>query len=131
MTTLTKLADVMRGVNTNIAGLKAATEGLSLSEKRQLLEALTADIQAAASAVDAPKKRLAAGSAAATSTNPRTKEAFQIAVTGLKKLGLEIDAICASGDISMLDTKMKELGWDTTRRIMLKNSLSIVGAISA
>jgi hypothetical protein len=128
MTTLTKFADNMRGVNSKLSDLKAVTADLSLAEKRALLESLTDDIQAAA--VDGPKKRLAAVSAAATSTNQRTKEAYKHAVKGLQRLGLAIDAICASGDVSQLDTKMKELKWNSEQRIGLKTALAIVGAIA-
>ena len=45
---LTKFADSMRGVNTNISALQAATEGLSLSDKKALLEILSKDVEAAA-----------------------------------------------------------------------------------
>jgi hypothetical protein len=107
---------------------KPQTSELTLAEKRVLLEALENDISAATSAVDAPKKRLAAVSAAAKSTNQRTKEAYRIAVSGLQALGMKIDAIAASGDISQLDKLMKEQGWSTNRKIQLKLSLGIVGA---
>jgi hypothetical protein len=76
----------------------------------------------------APKKRLAAVRAAAVSSNKRTSEAYKIAVAGLEKLGLEIDAICASGDASALDEKMKALRWSSNQRIGLKQALSICGA---
>ena len=98
--TTTKVFPQMRGVNSRLAELKAVTSELSLAEKRALLESLSEDVQAAA--VDDPKKRLAAVQAAAVSTSPRTKNAFKFAVTGLQKLGLAIDAICASGDISLV-----------------------------
>ena len=130
MTTMTKIPS-MRGVNSKIAEPQATTANLSLAEKRALLDFLTSDIQAAASAVDAPKKRLAAVSAAATSKNQRVSESYKAAVKGLVSLGMTIDAIAASGDIAALDTKMRELKWTPARRIMLKNSLSIVGAIDA
>lgn len=127
MPTLVKLADTMRGVNSKIADLKAVTSGLTLAEKRQLLESLSDDIQAAAT--DGSKKRLTSVQAAATSTNPRTKEAFKTAVSMLKRLGLEIDAICASGDVSSLHSKMKELKWTPIQRTQLKLSLGIIGAV--
>ena len=70
-------------------------------------------------------------SAAATSKNPRVSKSYKAAVKGFVSLGMTIDAIAASGDIAALDTKMRELKWTPARPIMLKNSLSIVGAIDA
>jgi hypothetical protein len=127
MATLTKFADVMRGVNGNISGLKAATEGLSLSDKKALLEILSKDVEAAASVADGPRRRLESVKAAATSTNQRTKEAFTGAVKMLKRLGVEIDAIAASGDVSSLASKMKALKWASVERTQLKLYLSIIG----
>ena len=57
---MTKLADTMRGVNSNIDGLKAATADLSISDKKALLEILSKDVEAAASVADGPRRRLAA-----------------------------------------------------------------------
>ena len=128
MPTLTKFADSMKGVNTKLSEVTAVAAALSLKEKEVLLEALSKDVQAAASAVDAPKKRLAAVSAAAASTNQRKKEAYKVAVSGLQALGMKIDAIAASGDISQLDKLMKDRGWTTERKVRLKMSLGIVGA---
>jgi hypothetical protein len=124
----TKMFSEMKGVNSKLSELKATTAELSLAEKRQLLESLSEDISAAA--VAGPKKRLAAVSAAAVSTNQRTKEAYKHAVKGLECLGLAIDAICASGDVSQLDTRMRELKWNSQQRIALKTALGIVGAIA-
>ena len=64
---LTKFADIMRGVNGNISGLKAATEGLSFSDKKALLEILSKDVEAAADVASGPKRRLENVKAAATS----------------------------------------------------------------
>jgi hypothetical protein len=55
MAALTKFADSMRGVNTKLGEMTAAAAALSLKEKQALLEALSKDVQAAASAVDADK----------------------------------------------------------------------------
>jgi hypothetical protein len=78
--TLVKLASEMRGVNNKLAAIKASTSELSLTEKRALLEALSEDVQAAAT--DNPTKRLARVQAAAASSDPRTKSAFKNAVAG-------------------------------------------------
>jgi hypothetical protein len=126
MPTLTKFADSMKGVNTKLSEVTAVASTLTLKKKEALLEALAGDIQAAAT--DSPTKRLAAVKAAAASTNPRTKVAFKNAVAGLQALGLKLDAICASGDISQLDKLMKEQRWSSERKIMLKSSLGIIGA---
>jgi hypothetical protein len=98
----------MRGVNSRLAEVKAVAANMTLTEKRALLDALSEDIQAAA--VDSPKKRLAAVSPAAASTNKRVSEAYQLAVKGLGALGLKIDSIAASGDISQLEKLMKDRG---------------------
>lgn len=92
-----------------------------------MLEALTSDIQAAAAVTDGPKRRLESVKAAATSTDPRKKEAFQGAVKMLKRLGVEIDAIAASGDASSLASKMKELKWAPVQQTQLKLYLNIIG----
>jgi hypothetical protein len=125
--TMTRI-ESMRGINSKLSELKASTSELSLNEKRVLLESLTAEIQAAA--VGGPTKRLAAVSAAATSTNPRTQGAFKTAVRLLKRLGSELDAVCATGDISALDKKARELKWAPEQRTQLKLVLSIIGAIA-
>jgi hypothetical protein len=130
MTTLTKFADNMRGINSKLAAIKATTSELSLAEKRQLLDVLASDIQAATAAVDAPKRRLASVQAASTATDQRTKEAFKFAVSGLQKLGYAIDHVCASGNVAELDAKMKEFKWAPERRTRLKLCLGIIGAIA-
>jgi hypothetical protein len=125
--TMTRIPE-MRGVNARFADLKAATAELTIAEKRVLLESLTEEIQAAA--IGGPKKRLAAVSAAATSTNPRVAGAFKTAVRMLKRLGSELDAVCASGDIGALEKKARELEWSPEHRTQLKLCLRIIGAIA-
>ena len=127
MTTMTKIPS-MRGVNSRISDLKAATCDLTMAEKHQLLEILSKDVEAAASVADAPKRRLAAVSAAAASKDKRTSGAYKLAVASLGALGLKIDAIAASGDISHLDKLMKAQGWTSQRKIALKNAIDICGA---
>jgi hypothetical protein len=115
------------GTPMKFSEIKAAVASqLSLAEKQALFESLAGEIQAAA--VDGPKKRLAAVSAAAVSTNQRTKEAYKTAIRGLDALGVKIDAIAASGDINQLDKLMKEQGWTDLRKIGLKTALAICGA---
>ena len=87
-------------------------------------------MQAAAAVADGPKKRLASVQAAAVSTDLRKKEAFQGAVKMLRRLGTEIDSICASGDISALTSKMEELKWSAVQRTQLKLYLGIIGAVA-
>ena len=127
--TLTKFADRINGINSRIDALKASTTDLTLAEKRILLEALENGISAATSAADAPKKRLAAVSAAAASKDKRTSAAYKNAVAGLAALGKKIDQIAAAGDVRELDRLMKESAWSADRKVMLKNALNIVGAI--
>ena len=124
--TMTKLADSMRGVNTKLSEMTAAASALSLKEKQALLEALANDVQAAAT--DSPTKRLARVQAAAASKDKRTAGAFKVAVAGLQALGLKLDAVCASGDISALDKLMKENRWSAERSINLKAALDVIGA---
>jgi hypothetical protein len=126
--TMTKIPFI-NGINARIDALKAATSDLTIAEKRVLLQAFEKDISAAASAVDAPKKRLAAVSAAAASKDKRTSVAYKNAVAGLASLGKKIDQIAAAGDVRELDRLMKESSWSPDRKIMLKNALNIVGAI--
>jgi hypothetical protein len=93
--TMTKIADTMRGVNSRIAELKAATSELTVAEKRALLESLTAEVQAASAGVDGPKRRLANIKAAAAATDPYKKKAFASAVSGLRRLGIKLEQIAA------------------------------------
>jgi hypothetical protein len=125
--TLVKFADELRGVNTAIADISAVTSKMTTGQKQALYEVLGKEINAA-SATDAPKQRLASVSAAAESTNQRIKTAFINAKNGLAALGLSIDAVATSGDLSQVDKLMKERKWAQMRRIELKNSLDIIGA---
>ena len=120
----------MRGVNSKIAELQATTSNLTLDEKKSLLASLERDVQAAADKTNGPKQRLASVKAAALSKDERVSESFKIAVRGLQRLGLEIDTICASGDISTINAAMRALKWTVVQRIMLKNALNIIGALS-
>ena len=63
-------------------------------------------------------------------SDPRKKGAFQTAVTMLKRLGTELDAVCASGDISALEEKMRALKWPSVQQTQLKLVLGIIGATS-
>jgi|HubBroStandDraft_2_1064218.scaffolds.fasta_scaffold1288890_1 hypothetical protein len=126
MPTLTKSADSMKGVNTKLSEMTAAAAGLSLKDKQALLESLASDISAAAT--DSPTKRLARVQAAAASKDKRTAGAFKVAVAGLHALGLKLDAVCASGDISALDKLMRENRWSAERSINLKAALGVIGA---
>jgi hypothetical protein len=126
--TMTKI-DRMSGTNAKLVELQATASKMTDAEKRVLHEILSADLQAAASVVDGPKRRLESVKAAAVATDPRRKEAFSGAVKMLKRLGTEIDAICASGDTSSLDEKMRALKWDSVQRMQLKLYLNIIGAV--
>ena len=123
--TMTKI-NSMRGVNSRLADIKAASAELSLGEKRALLESLSEDVQAAT--ISNPKKRLESVKAAATAKDARTKGAFQTAVRLLKRLGSDLDAVCASGSIVNLDKRAVELKWPRENRTQLKLCLAIIGA---
>jgi hypothetical protein len=139
MPTLHKFADHVRGVKSAELVTVISSSGsdearqwdeLSIDEKRALLRHLEQDISAAAQKQDGPKTRLAAVKAAAVSADPRTRDAFNSAVLSLRALGADIEAIAASGSLGDIDQRMKDLKWTTTRRMALKHSLSVVGAIS-
>jgi hypothetical protein len=77
--------------------------------------------------VPAAKGRLAKVQAAAK--DPIKKVAYDNAIRGLRRLGMEIDAVAASGNVADIDEAMTEKKWTNTERISLKHSLAIVGAI--
>jgi hypothetical protein len=123
--TMTRIPE-MRGVNSRIADLKAVTSELSLSEKRALLEELTTQVQAAA--LNNPQRRLAAVKVAAVAKDARTKGAFETAIKLLKRLGSDLDKVCASGDFTELNKRALELKWPPENRTQLKLVLGIIGA---
>jgi hypothetical protein len=80
-----------------------------------------------ASKTSAQNSRLTNVQAAAQ--DPTKKVAFKNAVSGLRRLGLEIEQIAASGNVSELDKAMTALGWTQLERFTLKNNLHACGAI--
>jgi hypothetical protein len=128
MQKLTKI-DSMRAINARLADVRTSTEGLTLAEKQSLLSSLELDVAVHAAKEDSSKRRITAVKAAAASSDMRKKSAFLIAVAGLEKLGFEIEQIAASGSIADLDAKMREHKWSSTRKVALKNSLAIIGAV--
>jgi hypothetical protein len=126
MTTMTRIPS-MGGVNAKLAELKATTDKMTLDERKALLESLTESIRVDAAAVDAPKRRLAKVQAAAT--DPKKTQQFKDAVIGLRRLGMEIEQIAASGSIADLDHAMAERKWTPLQRFALKGNLAAVGAI--
>ena len=76
-----------------------------------------ADINAAAT-TDASKKRLANIRAAAE--NPAKKAAFNGAVMGLKRLGLDLEKIAASADVAAIDKAMADMRWSVDQRFHAK-----------
>jgi hypothetical protein len=74
------------------------------------------------------KRRLNAVRAAAT--YPKKKQAFALAVKGLQRLGMDIDAIAASGSVAEIDAAMTKMKWSTNERMLLKGNLATVGAIA-
>ena len=85
-----------------------------------------ADINAAAT-TDASKKRLANIRAAAE--NPAKKAAFNGAVMGLKRLGLDLEKIAASADVAAIDKAMADMRWSVDQRFTLKSNLASIGAV--
>ena len=128
----------MRGVKSaELIGVVSASGGelrpwsdLSIDEKRKLLTTWSKEVEAAASAVDAPKKRLAAIQAASVSTNARMKDAYVTASKGLAKLGYALDAVAGTGSIADVEAKMREHKWTSIQQIGLKTALARIGAIS-
>jgi hypothetical protein len=140
MPTLTKI-DHMRGVKSaellpvlSIGAKSSVTSELTLEEARALRDSLDKQIEKIEAATqkqaDSPQKRLANVQAAASSKDPKKLQAFTLAVNSLRKLGFEIDAICASGSTKELEDQMKKYSWDTTRRMVLKSQLAQIGAIA-
>jgi hypothetical protein len=126
---MTKI-DFVRGVNSRISELQAATTDLTLAEKKSLLASLEKDVQAAVAKDDAPKRRLEAVKAASISKDRRTSEAFKRVTASLERLGYSIDSIAASGSLPAdLDEKMRKHRWTPTQRIALVLNLGICGAV--
>jgi hypothetical protein len=117
----------IRAVNSRIAELQATTSNLTLEEKKVLLESLSKDVQAAVAKEDGPKRRLANIKAAAA--DPVKSKVFEAAVVGLRRLGMEIEQIAASGSVADLDKAMRERKWKDFERFGLKAKLAAVGAI--
>ena len=109
--------------------IKAVTSELTIAEKQQLLESLSKDVSAAVAKADGSKQRLESVKAASISKDPRVSGAFKLAKAGLQRLGLDIEAIAASGATAEIDNRARQYKWNSDQRIALKHSLSIVGAI--
>jgi hypothetical protein len=135
MSTMYKI-DHIRGVKSAelVAVVSASGEPrqwgeLSIEEKRSLLTRWSKEVEAAA-AKQGPEQRLANIRAAASSSDPKKKQAFNLAVNSLRRLGFEIDQIATSGSTVDLDAAMKKFEWAMAERICLKSNLLAVGAIS-
>jgi hypothetical protein len=124
--TMTKI-DRITAVNATLAEITATAEKMTLDERQSLLASLTESVRIDAGAVDASKRRLESIKAAAS--NPAKQKAFAGAVMGLRRLGLEIEAIAASGSIQDLDRAMDTAKWSQNQRFALKTHLAAVGAL--
>jgi hypothetical protein len=107
MPTLTKFSDSIKAIR---------TDGIS--------------INAAATKTTTARERIANMSAAAISTNPKTKAAYDFAKRGVERLGFSLDQVATAGAVRDLDKRMSELKWDTEQRIALKTALAACGAIA-
>ena len=87
-------------------------------------------MQAAVAKEDAPARRLASVKATSISTDPRTKDAFKVAIKGLQALGHDLEAVARSGSIADLDAKMRERKWAALRCTGLKVALARIGAVA-
>ena len=85
--TLTKFSDSIKAIRTDSVG----------------------DIKAAA--VTTSASRLTSIKAAAVSTNPKTRAAYEFAKRGCERLGFSLDSIAADGGTGDLDKRISELKW--------------------
>jgi hypothetical protein len=104
----------------------AAIEQLSASDRAKLVDKLSAskinDLKAAAD-----KARFDRLNAAAT--DERYAVAFKTALRGLSRLGLELEAVAAAGDVKALNKAMDDNKWSSEERMQLKTILANIGAI--
>jgi hypothetical protein len=107
---------------------KAIADKMTDEERKVFADSLTASLSAAKTG--SPQQRLANIQAAASSSDPKKKQAFNLAVNSLRKLGYEIDQIAASGSTKEIEDVMKKYSWDQARRVTLKSQLLAIGAIA-
>lgn len=83
-----------------------------------------------AAAVTTSASCLASIKAAASTSNPKLKEAYIYAKRGAERLGFSLDNIAEAGGTRELDKAMTEKRWNVTQRMALKSALAAVGAIA-
>ena len=88
------------------------------------------NINAAAAKTTTAQQRIANISAAASTSNPKLKEAYLCAKHAAERLGFSLDKIAEAGGTRELDKAMTEKRWPTEQRIALKSALHAVGAIA-
>jgi hypothetical protein len=106
--------------------LAAAIDMLSAADRQKLIDKINAtkinDLKAAAD-----KARFDRLNAAAT--DPKFAVAFRTAMRQLARLGLELEAVAAAGDVKALNKAMDDNKWSSEERMQLKTVLANVGVI--
>jgi hypothetical protein len=116
-------------VNSRLSEAKAIADKMTDEERKVFADSLNASLSAAKTA-GSPQARLDNVKTAASSKDPKRKQAFTAAINSLRRLGFEIDQIAASGNAADLDEAMKRFKWGMAERIALKSNLLAIGAIS-
>jgi hypothetical protein len=115
-------------VNSNLSAARDIAEKMTDDERKTF--AVFLGEMAAAKQVSSPQGRLASVTAAAKSEDRRVSQAYVAALNSLRRLGFELDQICASGATRELDEAMKKARWSSEQRIDLKLNLTKIGAIA-
>jgi hypothetical protein len=125
--TMTRI-DRTVAVNNNLSAARDIAEKMT-DDERQVFATYLGQLSAAKQ-VSSPQGRLDSVKAAAKSEDRRVSQAYVNAVNGLRRLGFELDQICASGATRDLDAAMKKARWSSEQRIDLKLNLTKIGAIA-
>lgn len=77
----------------------------------------------------ASAERLRMSRLKAAAADPNQAVAWKSALRGMRRLGLDIEKIAATGDVKDLDRAMSEARWSSDERVQLKTILASIGAI--
>lgn len=104
-----------------------AIQNLNAADRALLLTRLQ-DVGASEMKASGEKFRLASIRAAAN--DPARAVAFKSSMRGLRRLGLDLDRLCAAADpLTELNSALDKAKWSFTERVELKTSLAGIGAI--
>jgi hypothetical protein len=115
------------GITDKVAALVAEINALSDKDRSALAERLNASKVSDMKAT-AQKTRL--DRVLASARNENLKVAFQAALRGLRRVGLEIEKVAASADgLAMVNDAMTKANFSTGERLQLKTVLANIGAL--